>query len=648
MAMRTPTVATASAFRRAAALLLGLAVAGTVGAGAARAEDRRRVPEVVDLPVEQAVRMLATNGFVAEQRPVSGFPAGTVARQSPGGFTYAAPGATVVVEVRGAATAATPPRDPSPVPAEPPVAPPQPPAEPARVPLPEVLGLLEADAAELLREFRVAVRGQEAEAEDAGRVVAQVPVAGTPLAPGSVVTLHVGRRRAPEAGTALVPSVVGLSQDRASQLLEASDLAVVVVQGAAEPDDAGKVLSQDPAGGAVVARRSQVTLTVGREVIGPLMEGEVPPLQGLVEASARSQVERAGFVSAVTYVLAPASAGRVVSQEPAAGTRLLRGRPVALRVGVAMLLPATVPSVLEQEAAAAEAALVEAGFAVETGTAVSLAGSAGRVVSQDPPGGTSAIRGTTVRIVVGRPVAPAPPTPSAAGATVAVPALVGRTDAEARAALLDLGFRVEIEILAGPAADAGRVREQSPAPGTPAPRGSTVRLRVGRADAPAGRGNALPSYVGMTLSDAQQDLAARGLVGMTRSVPGSPEGRVVDQSPPPGTAVAAGSVVQLTVSHGAAGLAMPVLLAPPSGNATPRAYGITFQWQPVPGAEDYQFEVMVLKGDAWVVADNDVVRGTYKRPSQVKRGRYRWHVRGRRDDGKVHGPWSEWRDFSIY
>jgi beta-lactam-binding protein with PASTA domain len=465
-----------------------------------------------------------------------------------------------------------------------------------------------------------------------------------------VVTLHVVRRRPPEAGTALVPSVVGLSQDRASQLLEASDLAVVVVQGAAEPAEAGKVLAQDPAGGAVVARRSEVTITVGREVIGPLMEGEVPSLQGLVEASARAQVDRAGFVSAVTYVLAPASAGRVVWQEPAPGTRLLRGRPVALRVGVEMLVPATVPSVLERDAETAQRILADAGFAVETGTAVSLAGSAGRVVSQDPQGGANAIRGTTVRIVVGRPVAPAPPGVSPpGGATVVVPALVGRPEAEARAQLSALGLFADVEATPGPASEAGRVREQSPAPGTPAPRGSAVRLRVGHVETPpAGRGDGIPSYVGMTLADAQQDLAARGLVGMTRSVPGTPEGRIVDQSPPPGTPVPSGSVVQLTVSHGAAGLGMPVLLAPPSGNATPRAYGITFQWQPVAGAEDYQFEVVVLKGDAWVVADNDVVRGTYKRPSHVKRGRYRWHVRARRNGGAVHGPWSEWRDFSIY
>jgi beta-lactam-binding protein with PASTA domain len=160
--------------------------------------------------------------------------------------------------------------------------------------------------------------------------------------------------------------------------------------------------------------------------------------------------------------------------------------------------------------------------------------------------------------------------------------------------------------------------------------------------------DALPSYVGMDLGAVQSDLAARGLVGMTRSVPGTPEGRVVSQDPAAGTVVARGSIVQLTVSHGASGLGMPVLLAPPSGTVTPRAYGITFQWNPVPGADDYQIEVQVQKDDTWVVADNDPVKGTVKRPHHVKRGKYRWHVRARRDGGRVHGPWSEWREFSIY
>jgi beta-lactam-binding protein with PASTA domain len=626
---RRPMTRPKTGSARWAVLAVGLTLLAPL-ARRAFADDRRVVPEVVGLPADAAEAMLKGAGFVPARRPASGRPAGVVDRQSPGGFSRAATGATVTIDVGEGAARTTPPPPPA-----------------AAIPkVPDVRGRSEAEAIETLRDYRVRVEPRDAPPSEEGRIVRQEPAAGTSLARGGDVLLHVGRRAAPDPGTSLIPSVVGLTEERASQLLTASELVPVVVPAASDPADAGKVLSQDPAGGSVVARRSNVTITVGREVMGPLMEAEVPELSGLAESEARARLDGLGLVAAVGYTLAPDVAGRVVSQDPAPGTRLLRGRPVSLRVGVATLVPARVPDVVGLEAAEASRRVAEAGFAVETGTAVSLSGSAGRVVSQEPAGGGDAIRGTTVRIVVGKSVSSPPDAGTSSAATL--PNVVGQDETAAREALMRLGLVVEVEGIPGAPGEIGRVKEQVPAANTAVAPGSVVRLRVARGDALPPRPGGLPSYVGMDLAAVQSDLSARGLVGMTRSVPGTPAGRVVAQDPPAGTPVASGSVVQLSVSQGAAGLAPPTLLGPPSNVALPRSAGVTFAWHPVPGAEDYQIEVTVLKGSTWVVADNDVIPGTTKRPAHVKRGAYRWHVRARRDGGRSPGPWSEWRDLNIY
>ena len=73
-----------------------------------------------------------------------------------------------------------------------------------------------------------------------------------------------------------------------------------------------------------------------------------------------------------------------------------------------------------------------------------------------------------------------------------------------------------------------------------------------------------------------------------------------------------------------------------------------FQWAPAPEAEDYEFQIFRWKDETWVVADDDIVHHTEKRPTRVHPGLYQWHIRARRANGTVVGPWSEWRKLTIY
>src|SRR5204862_1915614 len=183
--------------------------------------------------------------------------------------------------------------------------------------------------------------------------------------------------------------------------------------------------------GAVVARNSNVTVLVGRRGAGSLLENEVPDLARLSEAQARRTLDQAGYGVLVKDRLAAESVGLVVEQDPPPGQRLLRGRAVTIVVGRLLLLPIRVPDVVGQDAPGAEQTLRASGFDVAQTYAVSLPGSAGRVLSQDPAGAALANRGSTVRLMVGRPTG-APSVP--------VPALVGRTVEQATADLAAVGL----------------------------------------------------------------------------------------------------------------------------------------------------------------------------------------------------------------
>ncbi len=632
------------------ALLVAAASALLLRGPALAGPDGTVVPEVVDLTAEQATSLLSTAGFKVARTDVDGDPAGTVASQSPGGFMRAAAGSTVTLAVRRGSAGAgpVPPAPPSPPPSPPPAPPgpnPTPTAPSGAGTVPSVIGRTEAEAsAALSLTWRVRVLSiQGSEAND-GRVVDQVPAAGTPFEKGSEVTITVARR-AVDPATAVVPSVVGLDGEIAARQLSGLSLVPLVTQVASDPTNAGKVVSQDPAPGTVVAKGSNVALSVGQPTgPSPLMDTEVPDCLRISEADARARLFQAGLQVVARDRLAPAGqAGLVLEQDPPAGSRLARGRAVTIVVGRLLMLPIRVPEVLGLDGAAAGKALRDAGFAVEETTAVSLPGSAGKVIAEDPPGGSTAIRGSTVRVTIGR----LPPSaPSNAPSNPTVPNVLGRTEVEARADLAAAGLSVRVAPTRGDPQTWGRVVRQSPPAGAALPRGAEVVIEVPQPEA-APAPFVLPNYTGTDVTSAQADLASRGLVAAIVATEGSPDGRVLGQNPVPGTPVSAGTTVTLTVAR-VTPLGQVVLYEPAQKTSVPRAYGGTFRWSSVPGAEDYQLEILALKDGAWVPADNEILGDTTKRPSKFKKGTFQWHVRARRDKGRIVGPWSEWRQITWY
>ena len=200
--------------------------------------------------------------------------------------------------------------------------------------------------------------------------------------------------------------------------------------------------------------------------------------------------------------------------------------------------PVTVPNVKGEQADDAERILANLGFTVERVEEENEA-EAGVVFDQEPEGETRQDPGSSVRIKVSR-GAPA----------VDVPNLVNSSEEDAITALERLGLQVDTVTEPSLTVPAGKVIAQNPAPGTPAPKGSSVRLTVSSGLPKV----AVPNVVGKDATSAGDDIFNAGLRIRTEREP-SPtvqEGDVIRTTPDPGTEVERNSTVVLFVSSGPA------------------------------------------------------------------------------------------------
>ena len=146
----------------------------------------------------------------------------------------------------------------------------------------------------------------------------------------------------------------------------------------------------------------------------------MPNVVGMTQSGATNTLLVAklavGKVTEVQTVTAPG--GSVVSQEPAASTKVPEGTQVALAV-VATASPSPtastlpVPGVVGESQATAQTQLIGAGFVVVVSRESSTSVPSGDVITQTPSGGVVAAAGTTVTIVVSTGAPTASPAASA-------------------------------------------------------------------------------------------------------------------------------------------------------------------------------------------------------------------------------------------
>lgn len=286
-----------------------------------------------------------------------------------------------------------------------------------------------------------------------------------------------------------IPNVVGLAQANAVTSITGAGLTDTITTQADANIATGAVVSESPAAGTSVATGTMVTLVVSS---GPPPVA-VPDVVGLTQAAAITALSNANLAIGVvtTQASTAVAAGLVISQNPAAGITVAGNTAVALVVSAGP--PVTVPNVVGLNQGAAATLISGLGLVVGSATnALSATVPAGDVISQSPAAGTAVAVGSAVTLVI------------SLGAPVAVPNVVGQTQAAATTAIGNAGLVLGTGTTQNSATiPTGSVISQNPAAGTSVAPGTAVALVIS-IGAPAA--NTLP----VTIDSGPASLAAAG------------------------------------------------------------------------------------------------------------------------------------------
>jgi len=260
----------------------------------------------------------------------------------------------------------------------------------------------------------------------------------------------------------------------------------------------------------------------------------VPNVVGLKEEAATNLIRQAGFEPVVERAANPdVEKGRVMDQNPNAGTRIQKGDRVTLLVSTGP--PKTsVPDVVGMNYGDAVQTLNDAKLKAQKHEVFSQK-PAGQVVDQDPQAGQQVVQGTEVVLDV-----------SKGAKQVSVPNVVGMSQDEATSTLQQAGFQVSSTEAPSDSTPQGVVSDQSPDGGTQADKGSTVTITVSSGPSTT----TVPDEVGQEKQVAMDDLKANGfkvkVVSVAVSDPGQ-ENIVQDQDPSGGSQAEPGSTVTIFV-----------------------------------------------------------------------------------------------------
>ena len=295
-------------------LLVVLAVlAGLLIAWGATRSHTVEVPDVVGSSSDDAVSKLNAEGFKVEvdREHNPDVPNNQVFRQDPSGETdqdcnllgFSCSNPTVTLKVSGG---------------------------PGQAEVPDVTGKSQSDAEQELEDagFTPSVQTETSSEVDSGLVISTDPAGGEMARRGSEVTVNVSSG----VEQVKVPAVVGMTLNAARQQLSAVGLELSSSQKASDRPK-NEVIGQSPDAGTTVDPGSTVSLSVSS---GPAeTRVPVPPLVGLTQADAESQLSSAGLVASVqtqSTSIQPQD-GRVIDQSPSSGTEVAEGSTVVITVG---------------------------------------------------------------------------------------------------------------------------------------------------------------------------------------------------------------------------------------------------------------------------------------------------------------------------
>jgi eukaryotic-like serine/threonine-protein kinase len=211
---------------------------------------------------------------------------------------------------------------------------------------------------------------------------------------------------------------------------------------------------------------------------------------------------------------------------------------VAALVAFALTRPEqiAVPNVIGQEEGTARQLLEDRGFDADTISRPS-ASPRGTVTEQEPIPGEKVDEGSTVVLTI-----------SSGPASVTMPDVQGLSEADATKQLTALGLLVDPEFAFSDTVPEGRAVGTDPGAGFSVNTGQTVKLVISRGSNKV----EVPSVIGLQDNQALAQLQKANLAGtVVLRDSEDPAGRVIAQSPNPGTMVNPGSPVTIFVSSGA-------------------------------------------------------------------------------------------------
>jgi eukaryotic-like serine/threonine-protein kinase len=256
---------------------------------------------------------------------------------------------------------------------------------------------------------------------------------------------------------AKVPSVAGMTDGAAVTALRADGFEVRIGTAVtSSTTKQGTVVRTVPTAGGRVAKGAEITLIPSA---GPRML-TVPSVAGQQLAAAQAALRGAGLRPGAVHQVASssASAGVVVSTQPAAGTSWPQTQPVAINVSAGPPLP----NFVGQNVQTIQGWAAQNGIALNVQQDATSSQPQGVITRQSPAAGTPITSNETVTIGVSN----GPP-------QVAVPNVDGMSVDQARAALRQAGFKVQVDRF-GPFA---KVFDYSPS--GQAPKGSTITVYTG-------------------------------------------------------------------------------------------------------------------------------------------------------------------------
>jgi serine/threonine-protein kinase len=264
-----------------------------------------------------------------------------------------------------------------------------------KVAVPGVIGTPAAQARTVLeqRGFQVDVERKKS-TSPVDEVIEQDPGPNEKAKKGSAVTLTVSDGP-PDA---VVPDVEDLPLRLALTKLRKKGFQVDINQSSSDTVKKGLVISTTPAGGTVLAVGERVSV----EVSSGVQKFGVPNVLGLDQDAAEKALEDKGLVPASVEQESDQPEGKVIQQDPVAGTQVSNGDRVTITVSKGPGA-VSVPDVVGLTRGDARGELQGAGFNVEVKTRPSEDPADDDIVLDQRPGhGTQLKKGRTVVIYVGQ------------------------------------------------------------------------------------------------------------------------------------------------------------------------------------------------------------------------------------------------------